>query len=88
MLNLPWTFVTKSRGARSLGKAKDLFGPYQAIVPIAMRSWAQSNSGALELYLAAYIEGCRMTFDLSLIGILSLNSMSAYWNLHRHNGVN
>jgi len=43
-----------------------------------VRSWAQSNSGALELCLADYIEGCSMTFDLSLIGILSLNSMSAY----------
>lgn len=63
MLNPPWTYVAESRGARSLGKAKDLFGPYQGIVPIAMRSWAQSNSGALERYLAAYIEGCRMTFD-------------------------
>ena len=65
MLNPPWTFVAESRGARSFGQAKDLFGPYQAIVPIAMRSWAQSNSGALERYLAAYIEGCRMTFDPS-----------------------
>ena len=46
--------------------------------PVAVRSWAQSNSGALELCLADYIEGCSMTFDLSLIGILSLNSMSAY----------
>lgn len=65
MLNPPWTFVAEARGARSLGQAKDLFGPYQAIVPIAMRSWAQSNSGALERYLAAYIEGCRISFDPS-----------------------
>jgi ABC-type nitrate/sulfonate/bicarbonate transport system substrate-binding protein len=65
MLNPPWTFVAESRGARSFGKVKDLFGPYQAIVPIAMRSWTQSNSGVLERYLAAYIEGCRMTFDPS-----------------------
>jgi len=65
MLNPPWTFVAEGRGARSFGKVKDLFGPYQAVVPIAMRSWAESNSGALERYLAAYIEGCRMTFDPS-----------------------
>jgi ABC-type nitrate/sulfonate/bicarbonate transport system substrate-binding protein len=65
MLNPPWTFVAESRGARSFGKVKDLFGPYQAIVPIAMRSWTQSNSVVLERYLAAYIEGCRMTFDPS-----------------------
>ena len=63
MLNPPWTFLAESRGARSFGKAKDLYGPYQAIAPIVMRSWAQANSGALERYLAAYIEGCRMTFD-------------------------
>ena len=65
LLNPPWTFVAESRGARSFGKVKDLFGPYQAIVPIAMRSWTQSNSVVLERYLAAYIEGCRMTFDPS-----------------------
>lgn len=65
MLNPPWTFVAESRGARSFGKVKDLFGPYQAIVPIAMRSWTLSNGGVLERYLAAYIEGCRMTFDPS-----------------------
>lgn len=63
MLNPPWTFVAESRGARSFGKAKDLFGPYQGISTIAMRSWAQANRGALERYLAAYIEGCRLTTD-------------------------
>lgn len=63
MLNPPWTFLAESKGARSFGKAKDLFGPYQAIAPIVMRSWAQANQGALERYLAAYIEGCRMTLD-------------------------
>lgn len=63
MLNPPWTFLAESRGARSIGKAKDLLGPYQAIAPVAMRAWAQANRGALERYLAAYIEGCRMTLD-------------------------
>lgn len=63
MLNPPWTFVAESRGARSFGKAKDLLGPYQGISTIAMRSWAQANRGALERYLAAYIEGCRLTTD-------------------------
>jgi ABC-type nitrate/sulfonate/bicarbonate transport system substrate-binding protein len=63
MLNPPWTFIAESRGARSFGKAKDLFGPYQGISTIVMRSWAQSNRGALERYLAAYIEGCRLTTD-------------------------
>jgi ABC-type nitrate/sulfonate/bicarbonate transport system substrate-binding protein len=63
MLNPPWTFVAESRGARSFGKAKELFGPYQGISTIVMRSWAQANRGALERYLAAYIEGCRLTTD-------------------------
>jgi ABC-type nitrate/sulfonate/bicarbonate transport system substrate-binding protein len=63
MLNPPWTFVAESRGARSFGKAKDLLGPYQGISMVAMRSWAQANGGALERYLAAYIEGCRLTTD-------------------------
>jgi ABC-type nitrate/sulfonate/bicarbonate transport system substrate-binding protein len=63
MLNPPWTFLAQSQGARSFGLVKDIYGPYQAIAPIAMRSWVHSNSGALERYLAAYIEGCRMTLD-------------------------
>jgi ABC-type nitrate/sulfonate/bicarbonate transport system substrate-binding protein len=63
MLNPPWTFIAESRGARSFGKAKDLLGPYQGISTIVMRSWAQANRGALERYLAAYIEGCRLTTD-------------------------
>lgn len=63
MLNPPWTFLAQSQGARSFGLVKDIYGPYQAIAPIAMRSWAYSNSGTLERYLAAYIEGCRMTLD-------------------------
>jgi NitT/TauT family transport system substrate-binding protein len=63
MLNPPWTYLAQSQGARSFGLVKDIYGPYQAIAPIAMRSWAHSNSGALERYLAAYIEGCRMTLD-------------------------
>mgnify|MGYP002135173831 CR=1 FL=1 len=63
MLNPPWTYVAQSKGARSFGMVKDIYGPYQAIAPIAMRSWAQANAGALERYLAAYIEGCRMTMD-------------------------
>lgn len=63
MLNPPWTFIAESRGARSFGKAKDLLGPYQGISTIVMRSWAQANRGTLERYLAAYIEGCRLTTD-------------------------
>ena len=59
MLNPPWTFVAKDRGAKSLGRTVDLFGPYQASGVFVMRPWANANAGSLERYLAAYIEGCR-----------------------------
>jgi NitT/TauT family transport system substrate-binding protein len=59
MLNPPWTFVAKARGAKSLGRTVDLFGPYQASGVFVSRPWAAANSGALERYLGAYIEGCR-----------------------------
>ena len=63
MLNPPWTFVAKDLGAKSLGRTVDLFGPYQASGIFVMRPWAQANGGALERFLAAYIEGCRATLD-------------------------
>ncbi|MDB5965766.1 MAG: hypothetical protein JWQ72_2266 [Polaromonas sp.] len=59
MLNPPWTFVAKERGAKSLGRTVDLFGPYQASGVFVNRQWASANAGALERYLSAYIEGCR-----------------------------
>ncbi|MEO7887743.1 MAG: hypothetical protein ABIR76_13505, partial [Polaromonas sp.] len=63
MLNPPWTFVAKDRGAKSLGKTSDLFGPYQASGVFVMRQWAVANAGALERYLSAYIEGCNAAQD-------------------------
>ncbi len=59
LLNPPWNFLAKERGAKSLGRTIDLFGPYQAQGVFVMRPWAAANGPALERYLAAYIEGCR-----------------------------
>jgi len=59
LLNPPWNFLAKERGAKSLGRTIDLFGPYQAQGVFVMRPWAAQNGPALERYLAAYIKGCR-----------------------------
>jgi ABC-type nitrate/sulfonate/bicarbonate transport system substrate-binding protein len=63
LLNPPWNFLAKERGAKSLGRTIDLFGPYQAQGVFVMRPWAAQNGSALERYLAAYIEGCRAAQD-------------------------
>lgn len=63
MLNPPWSFVAKERGAKSLGRTIDLFGPYQASGVYVMRPWAAANAGALERFLGAYIDGCRATLN-------------------------
>jgi ABC-type nitrate/sulfonate/bicarbonate transport system substrate-binding protein len=63
LLNPPWNFLAKERGAKSLGRTIDLFGPYQANGVFVMRPWAAKNGSALERYLAAYIEGCRAAQD-------------------------
>ena len=63
LLNPPWNFIAKDRGAKSLGLTIDLYGPYQASGIFVMRPWAQKNAAALERYIAAYIEGCRAAQD-------------------------
>jgi NitT/TauT family transport system substrate-binding protein len=63
LLNPPWNYIAKDRGARSLGTIKDLYGAYQAVGVFVMRPWASTHASALERYLAAYIEGCRATLD-------------------------
>ena len=66
LLNPPWNFLARERGAKSLGRTIDLFGPYQAQGVFVMRPWAARNASALERYLAAYIEGCRAAQDPAL----------------------
>ncbi len=63
MLNPPWSFVAKDRGAQSLGSTMDLFGLYQSSGVFVMRPWAEANAGTLQRFLSAYIEGCRATQD-------------------------
>lgn len=77
MLNPPWSFMARDLGAKSLGRTIDLFGPYQAGGIFVMRPWAAANAGALERYLAAYIEGCRAARDpankTEVLGVLQKN---------------
>lgn len=63
LLNPPWNFLAREKGAKSLGRTTELYGPYQAGGMFVMRPWAARNAGALERYVAAYIEGCRVAQD-------------------------
>ncbi len=63
LLNPPWNFLAKERGAKSLGTTTALYGPYQAGGIFVMRPWAAANASAVERYVAAYIEGCRAAQD-------------------------
>ena len=63
ILNLPFTVEASERGLKSLGGMVDLLGPYQAAGAFVMRSWARDNGGALERYLAAYVESVRFILD-------------------------
>jgi ABC-type nitrate/sulfonate/bicarbonate transport system substrate-binding protein len=63
MLNPPFSLQARASGLRSLGKVSDLLGPYQASGAFAMRPWAQANSGVVERYLAAWIDGTRWGLD-------------------------
>ncbi len=63
MVNPPFSFTVRERGIKSLGRATELAGPYQASGAFVMRSWAAQNASALERYIAAYIEGTRYAMD-------------------------
>src|SRR6266850_2216227 len=59
MLNLPFSVDAKAAGLKSMGRAVDLIGPYQATGTFVLRSWAKANADTLERYIAALIEGYR-----------------------------
>jgi len=61
MLNLPFSRDARASGLKSMGRAVDLIGPYQANGTFVLRSWAKANADTLERYLAALIEGTRWT---------------------------
>jgi ABC-type nitrate/sulfonate/bicarbonate transport system substrate-binding protein len=59
MLNLPFSLEAKAAGLKSMGRAVDLIGPYQANGTFVLRNWARANSDTLERYIAGLIEGTR-----------------------------
>jgi ABC-type nitrate/sulfonate/bicarbonate transport system substrate-binding protein len=63
MLNPPFSLDAQAAGLKSMGRAVDLIGPYQASGTFVLRTWAQANRDLLERYIAAFIEGTRWTRD-------------------------
>jgi ABC-type nitrate/sulfonate/bicarbonate transport system substrate-binding protein len=61
MLNPPFSIDAPGAGLKSLGRAVDLVGPYQATGGFVLRKWAASNPDLMERYLAAHIEATRWT---------------------------
>lgn len=59
MLNPPFSVEAAAAGLKSLGRAVDLIGPYQASGAFVLREWAKSNAETLERYIAGLIEGTR-----------------------------
>jgi len=59
MLNLPFSIEAKKAGLKSMGRAVDLIGPYQANGTFVMRDWAKANAETLERFVAGFIEGTR-----------------------------
>src|SRR3954462_7590533 len=59
MLNLPFSLDAKATGLKSLGRATDLIGPYQANGTFVLRRWGAANRDTLERYIAGLIEGTR-----------------------------
>src|SRR5262245_2480095 len=63
MINLPFSIIVREKGVKSLGRSRDLIGPYQASGAFVMRPWAKANGDALERYIAAYVESTRIAMD-------------------------
>jgi ABC-type nitrate/sulfonate/bicarbonate transport system substrate-binding protein len=61
MLNPPMSVDAPNAGLRSLGRAVDLLGAYQAGGAFVLRPWAEANAETLERYIAGYIEAMRWT---------------------------
>jgi ABC-type nitrate/sulfonate/bicarbonate transport system substrate-binding protein len=59
MLNPPFSVDAPGAGLKSMGRAVDLIGPYQATGAFVLRPWAKANADTLERYLAAFIESTR-----------------------------
>jgi ABC-type nitrate/sulfonate/bicarbonate transport system substrate-binding protein len=63
IVNLPFSIIIQEKGLKSLGRTRDLIGPYQATGGFVMRPWAQANAEVLERYIAAYVESLRIAMD-------------------------
>ncbi len=63
ILNLPFSLEAEASGLHSLGRPTDMLGPYQAGGNYARRAWARDNAGALENYLAGFVEALRWSLD-------------------------
>jgi len=61
MLNPPFSIAAKAAGLKSMGRAADLLGAYQATGTFVLRDWAKANGDTLERYIAGFIEGVRWT---------------------------
>lgn len=61
MLNPPFSVDAAGAGLKSMGRAVDLIGPYQATGAFVLRKWAGANRELLERYIAAQIEATRWT---------------------------
>ena len=59
MLNPPFSVDAAGAGLKSMGRAVDLIGPYQATGAFVLRTWASANRELLERYIAAQIEATR-----------------------------
>jgi ABC-type nitrate/sulfonate/bicarbonate transport system substrate-binding protein len=59
MLNPPFSIAAREAGLKSLGRAADLLGAYQATGTFVLRSWAKANGDTLERYIAGFVEGAR-----------------------------
>jgi ABC-type nitrate/sulfonate/bicarbonate transport system substrate-binding protein len=59
MLNLPFSLDAKASGLKSMGRATDIIGPYQANGTFELRKWGEAHRDQLERYIAGLIEGTR-----------------------------
>lgn len=62
-LNPPYSFEAAANGLKSMGRAVDLIGPYQASSAFAMRAWVRDHGPLLERYVAGYVEALRWATD-------------------------
>src|SRR5260370_1145251 len=58
-LSLPFSLDAKASGLKSMGRATDLIGPYQANGTFVLRKWGTAHRDLLERYIAGLIEGTR-----------------------------